>query len=98
MVRLATGELAGRVSIEFAERLLNSEVGKAVGKARLRYIRREAGFVLAKSCRGWALVEEARRKYGDDAVRRGMMSLDRRPLTWQSSKQDSSRSLPPGAQ
>lgn len=87
MVRLASGELAGRVSQDFAERLLDSGAGRAVGKVQLRYIRLEPGFVVAKSCQGWALIEEQRRKHGDIAVRRGVTACDRRPLKWQEPKQ-----------
>jgi hypothetical protein len=86
MVRMAGGELAGRVSQEFAERLLTSGAAQPIGK-RLRYIRLELGFVIEKSCSGWALIEEERRKYGDEAVRRGVMSCDRRPLKRQMPKQ-----------
>ena len=87
MVRLASGELAGRVSQDFAERLLDSGAGRAVGKVQLRYIRLEPGYVVAKSCQGWALIEEQRRKHGDVAVRRGVTACDRRPLKWQGPKQ-----------
>ena len=82
MVRLADGELAGRVSQDFAERLLVSGRAQPVGKVRLRYVRLEPGFVIARSCHGWALIEEERRKHGDNAVRRGITALDRRPLKW----------------
>jgi hypothetical protein len=83
MVRLATGELAGRVSQDFAERLLLSGVAQPIVKVRLRYVRLEPGFAIVKSCHGWALIEEERRKHGDSAVRRGFTALDRRPLKWQ---------------
>jgi hypothetical protein len=86
MVRLADGELAGRVSQEFAERLLFSGAAAPVGKVRLRYVRLQPGFVIAKSCYGWALIEEERRKHGDNPVRRGVTALDRRPLKWQAPK------------
>ena len=86
MVRLADGELAGRVSRDFAERLISSGAAQAVGKLRVRYVRLQPGFVIAKSCHGWALIEEERRKHGDNAVRRGMIALDRRPLKWQAPK------------
>jgi hypothetical protein len=84
LVRLHGGELAGRVSPEFAESLLASGAAKAVGKNRLRYLRLEPGIVVSQSSQGWALFEEERRKHGDDAVRRGAMAFDRRQLKWQS--------------
>jgi hypothetical protein len=87
MVRTADGDLAGRVSSEFAETLLASGAAQRVGKKRLRYLRLEPGIMIAKSSRGWATIEEERRKHGDNAVRRGAMAFDRRPLKWQSAKQ-----------
>lgn len=86
LVRMHDGELAGRVSIGFAGSLLASGAAKAVGKNRLRYLRLEPGIVIPKSSHGWALLEGERRKHGDDAVRRGAMAFDRRPLRWQSPK------------
>ena len=84
MVRSASGELAGRVSEDFAERLLTSGAAQAVGKLRLRYLRLEPGFVVDRASAGWALIEEERRKHGDKAVRRGISACDRRPVKWQS--------------
>jgi hypothetical protein len=86
LVRLHNGDLAGRVSIEFAEMLLASGAAQPVGRRSLRYIRLRPGVVLAKSSRGWALIEEERRKHGDKAVRRGVMAFDRRSLKWESRK------------
>ncbi|HXI43674.1 MAG TPA: hypothetical protein VNH18_05280 [Bryobacteraceae bacterium] len=86
---MADGELAGRVSGEFAETLLASGAALRVGKERLRYLRLEPGIVITKSTHGWGLIEEERRKHGDNAVRRGAMALDRQRLKWQSPNQNS---------
>ena len=80
LVRMNNGDLAGRVSLEFAEMLLNSGLAQAVGKVKLRYLRLGPGIVITNSSRGWELIEEERRKHGDEAVRRGLMACDRRPL------------------
>jgi hypothetical protein len=87
MVRMADGELAGRVSEELANRLVASGAAKPIGKVRLRYLQLQSGFVITKSSQGWALIEEERRKHGDNAVRRGLMSNDRRPTKWQAPTQ-----------
>ena len=89
LVRLHNGDLAGRVSIEFAERLCASGAALPVGRERLRYLRLLPGIAIERSSLGWAIIEEARRKHGDNAVRRGVMAIDRRPLKWQSPKQGS---------
>lgn len=83
LVRLHNGDLAARVSIEFAQMLLDSGAAIPVGRERLRYLRLLPGTVIAKSSHGWDVIEEARRQHGDDAVRRGLRTFDRRPLKWQ---------------
>jgi hypothetical protein len=86
LVRLHNGDLAGRVSIEFAQMLLASDVALPVGRDRLRYLRLLPGVVIAKSTRGWRVIEEERRKHGDKAVRRGVMATERHSLRWQAPK------------
>jgi hypothetical protein len=80
LVRMADGALAGRVSSEFAETLLASGKAQPIGKRRLRYLRLEPCIVMTESCMGWALIDEERRKYGDNAVRRGIMGCDHRAV------------------
>jgi len=80
MVRMADGALAGRVSVEFADVLLNSGGADRLGKRKLRYLRLASGIVIGESSHGWRVVEEERRKYGDNAVRRGIMHCDRRAV------------------
>lgn len=87
MVRLYNGDLAGRVSNEFAARMVASGAAQSVGKVRLRYVRLEPAYSITQSIRGWELVEKERRKHGDSKVRRGFMALDRHPLKWQSPNQ-----------
>jgi len=58
MVRMHDGELAGRVSIEFAERLLTSGAAQRIGREKLRYVRLVPGIVMARSSSGWDLIEE----------------------------------------
>jgi hypothetical protein len=77
---MADGALAGRVSIGFAETLLDSGKAEPIGKKQLRYLRLEPGIVIRESSLGWALIEEERRKYGDDAVRRGITGCDHRSV------------------
>jgi hypothetical protein len=79
-VRMADGQLVGRVSIEFAETLRASGKAQPIGKRRLRYLRLEAGIVMTASSLGWALIEEERRKHGDNAVRRGIMGYEHRAV------------------
>src|SRR5437899_2603810 len=57
----------------------------------------EHGIVISKTFGGWALIEEERRKHGDNAVRRGIISCDRRPLCWEPPKQKSPQSPVEGA-
>ena len=76
IVRMYDGELVGRVSAEFAERLLMSGAAQSIGKERQRYVRLAPANVMAGSSSGWALIEEERRKHGDAAVRRGLMACD----------------------
>ena len=83
MVRLHNGDLAGRVSIRFAEMLLAEGTALPVGRQRVRYLRLRPGIVIAKSSRGWAVIEGERRKHGDSAVRRGVRAFDRKSLKWQ---------------
>lgn len=78
LVRTHTYRLAGRVSVEFANRLLTSGAAQRVGKNRLRYLRLEPGFVITSSTHGWALIDEQRRKHGDDLVRSAIIRIDRR--------------------
>jgi hypothetical protein len=77
---MADGTLAGRVSIGFAEMLLDSGKAQPIGKKGLRYLRLEPGVVIRESSLGWALIEEERRKHGDNAVRRGIMGCDHRAV------------------
>jgi hypothetical protein len=86
MVRMHDGDLAGRVSADFAMTLLASGAAQPIGKMRLRYLRLEPGIVLRKSLQGWRLIEEQREKYGDNAVRRGVMTFDHGTLKWQSAR------------
>jgi hypothetical protein len=83
MVRLHNGDSVGRVSVVFADILLTSGAAQSVGKTRLRYIRLEPGIVISKSSHGWTTIDKERRKYGDSAVRRGLMAFERRSLKWQ---------------
>lgn len=82
MVRMHNGELAARVSMEFAERLLTSGAAQRIGKERLRYLRLAPGTVIERSSSGWVLIENERRQYGDAAVRRGILACDRRRLKY----------------
>ena len=82
LVRLADREPAGRVSDAFAERLISSGDARSFRSGSRRYLRLRPGITISPNLRGWDLIEEERRKHGDDAVRRGLASLDRRPLKW----------------
>ena len=86
LVRLDNGEPAGRVSDAFAERLISSGDASSSRTGSRRYLRLRPGVVIRASLHGWELIEEERRKYGDGAVRRGLASLDRRPLKWEQSQ------------
>ena len=97
IVRMHDGELAGRISVVFAEWLLESGVAQPVGKTRLRYIRLGPGIMISKSPHGWALIEEERRRYGDNAIRRGLVSFDRRSLKWQRPKRNTASDPPEGS-
>ena len=83
LVRLDDGEAAGRVPEAFAERLVSSGHAESFRKGWRRYLRLRPGVVIRASVHGWEFVEEQRRQYGDYAVRRGLASLDRRPLKWE---------------
>ena len=83
LVRLDGGETAGRVSEAFAERLISSGNARSLRSGWRRYLRLRPGVVIRPSLRGWELIEEERRKHGDDAVRHGLVSLDRRPVKWE---------------
>jgi len=96
MVRMHDGELAGRVSIEFAERLLTSGAAQRIGREKLRYVRLVPGIVMARSSSGWDLIEKERRKYGDTAVRRGIMACDRCRLKWAPVDPPASAAVRPG--
>lgn len=80
LVRMADGALATRVSIGFAETLLDSGKAQPIGKRRLRYLRLKPGIVLTESSAGWALIEEERRKHVDNAVCRAIMVCDHRAV------------------
>jgi hypothetical protein len=95
MVRMYNGELAGHISIVVAEMLLASGAAQCVGQTRLRYIRLEPGIMISKSHHGWGLIEEERRRHGDNAVRRGIKSFDRRSLIWQPPKRNPRPTNPP---
>jgi hypothetical protein len=83
LVRMDNGELAGRVSHQFAEMLSRSGAATSFRGGSRRYLRLRPGIIIRPTLRGWDLIEEERRKHGDDAVRRGLTSLDRRPLKWE---------------
>jgi hypothetical protein len=78
-VRLADGEPAGRVSESFAAWLVSSGHAEGFRKGWRRYLRLRPGVVIRPSLRGWELIEEQRKQYGDKAVRCNLMALDRRP-------------------
>jgi hypothetical protein len=82
LVRMADGKLVGRVSIRFAETLLVSGKAQPIGQKRLRYLRLKPGIAMTESSLGWALIEEERRKHGDNAVRRGIVVWDHRATKW----------------
>jgi hypothetical protein len=84
LVRMADGKLVGRVSIRFAETLVASDKAQPIGQTRLRYLRLKSGIVMTELSPGWALIEEERRKHGDNAVRRGIMVCDYRASKWRS--------------
>jgi hypothetical protein len=92
LVRLENGVLEARVSSKVAETLLSSGVARRVGKNKLRYIQREPGILIPESFRCWALIEDEQRNHGDSVVRRGMISFDRRPLSWDRPKPKSAQS------
>ena len=83
LVCLDDGEPAGRVSEAFAERLISSGDARSFRSGGRRYLRLRSGITISPNLRGWDVIEEERRRHGDDAVRRGLASLDRRPLKWE---------------
>jgi len=83
LVRMDNGEPAGRVSNQFAEMLIAADAAASFRNGPRRYLRLRPGIIIRPSLRGWGLIEEERRKHGDDAVRRGLTSMDRRPLKWE---------------
>ncbi len=85
-MRQADSETAGRVSEAFAERIISSGDGTSFRNGPRRYLRLRPGVVVRASAPGWELIEEQRRQYGDDAMRRGLASLDRRRLKWEPSQ------------
>jgi hypothetical protein len=86
LVRLADREPAGRVSEAFAERLISSGDARSFRSGSRRYLQLRPGITISPSVHGWDLIEEERRKHGDDAVRRGLASLDRPRLKWKPSQ------------
>ena len=86
LVRLANRELAGRVSEAFAERLISSGDARSFRSGSRRYLQLRSGITISPGLRGWDVIEEGRRRYGDNAVRRGIIAFERRPLKWQSQK------------
>jgi hypothetical protein len=86
LVRSADDEPAGRVSEAFAERLVSSGDARSFRSGSRRYLRLRPGITISPNLRGWDLIEEERRRYGDNPVRRGIMAFERRPLKWQSQK------------
>ena len=86
LVRSADGEPAGRVSEVFAEWLVSSGYARSFRGSSRRYLRLRSGITISPNLRGWHLIEEERRRFGDNPVRRGIMAFERRPLKWQSQK------------
>jgi hypothetical protein len=86
LVRLADGEPAGRISVALAERLTSSGDARSCRSGSRRYLRLRPGITISPNLRGWDLIEEERRRYGDNPVRRGIMAFERRTLKWQSQK------------
>jgi hypothetical protein len=83
LVRMDNGEPAGRVSQQFAEMLSASGAARSFRTGTRRYLRLRPGIIIKPNLHGWDLIDEERRIHGDDAVRRGLASLDRRPLKWE---------------
>jgi hypothetical protein len=86
LVRLANREPAGRVTEAFAERLISSGDARSFRSGLRRYLQLRPGITISPGLRGWNVIEEGRRRYGDNAVRRGIIAFERRPLKWQSQK------------
>ena len=76
MVRSVTGRLLTRISFDAASELLAAGHAEAIGRDRVRYIRLHRDIRIERGPRGWWLVEEARRVYGDDATRRGIQATE----------------------
>ncbi len=85
LVRLADGEPRGRISEALAERLISSGDARSFRSGSRRYLQLRPGIRIRPNLRGWDVIEKERRKHGDDAVRRGLASLDRRRLKWEPS-------------
>lgn len=86
LVRLANGEPAGRISEAFAEKLVSLGDAQSFRSGLRRYLRLRPGIRISPNLRGWDLIEEERRRYGDNPVRRGIMAFERPQLKWRSQK------------